>query len=89
MTHIIHATTVTLDPSNVGEYIAEQVDRYSSGTYIRLVDVLLVQWEEHETPKMPDDFYTEYPNAIWNPPTTIRHRVSVTMLYEDGTGELE
>lgn len=81
MTHIIHATTVTLDPSNVGEYIAEQVKNHTPDG-LRLVDVIVVEWEEHETPKMPDDFYTTYPKAIWNPPTTI-HQRSVTMLYAE------
>ena len=83
MTAIVEATTKIMAPEEVGPYIQDQVKNHMPPG-LRLVNVIVVEWTEDETPKMPDDWYIKYPNAIWNPETIIHQRVSVTMLYEGG-----
>ena len=82
MTAIVDVTTKIMAPEEVGPYIQDQVKNHMPPG-LRLVNVIVVEWTEDETPKMPDDWYIKYPNTMWLPTTTIRHRVSVTMLYAE------
>lgn len=69
-------------PEEVGPYIQDRVQNHMPPG-LRLVDVIVVEWDDYETPEMPDDWYIKYPDITWLPTTIVHKRVSVTMLYAE------